>query len=72
MVDVPAVTPVIAPVAASAVATEGVLLPHVPPGVASVSVTVEPGHTCKLPPIADGSGSTVRIAVLMQPVAVIV
>ena len=43
------------------VATPGVELVHVPPPVASVSVTVDPVHTEKVPAIAAGSAVTVTL-----------
>ena len=50
------------------VATDGVPELHVPPGVASVNVIVEPWHTEDSPPIAAGKGFTVTVTLLLQPV----
>jgi hypothetical protein len=67
MVLVPAVTPVITP-AVLMVATDGVLLLHVPPVVVLLTVVVSPAHTCSVPVMAAGSGFTVTVAVRIQPV----
>jgi hypothetical protein len=60
------------PVVAPMVATPRVLLAHVPPGVASVSVIVAPTHNADGPTMAAGKGLTVIVAlpviVLVQPV----
>ena len=50
------------------VATPVLLLPHVPPPVASESVTDKPIHTVLLPDIASGSGFTVTTAVVLHVV----
>lgn len=63
MVAVPEAMPVTTPVDAPTVATEGLLLLHVPPAVASANVTVDPIHTAVLPLIADGRALTVNAAV---------
>ena len=55
----PVATPVSAPVPTPIVAIAGRLLSHVPPGVASVRILVEPTHTLKLPAIGAGNGLTV-------------
>ena len=65
MVAVPAVTPVTIPVP-PAVATEEVLLPHAPPGIASLKVVVLPVHMLVVPVIAD-KGLTVSVFVATQP-----
>jgi hypothetical protein len=67
-VVVPVVTPVTIPVNDPIVATDVVLLAHVPPIEASVSVIVAPTHTAPGPLIGTGSGLTVTITVLTQPV----
>ena len=67
MVVVPAVTPVIMP-AVLMVATDGVLLLHVPPMVVLLTVVVSPAHTCSVPVMVAGSGFTVTVAVRIQPV----
>lgn len=58
------------------VATEGVLLAHVPDGVASVSVMVAPGHNAVGPVMAAGDGLTVIVALPLirsvQPVVALV
>jgi hypothetical protein len=59
IMDVPAVTPVIAPVVEPMVATPVVPLIHVPPPVASVSVVVVARHIVVVPAIATGVGFTV-------------
>ena len=42
---------------------------HTPPAVASLSVIVDPAHTSNGPPvIAAGSGFTVIVVVVLQPV----
>jgi hypothetical protein len=41
---------------------------HVPPTDVLVSVVVIPSHTVSVPPMADGKGYTVTIAVVRQPV----
>jgi len=68
----PAVIPVTTPVPGFMVATDVVLLAHVPPGVGSVSVVVRPVHTLLVPAIAPGSGliTTVVVPVMFaeQPV----
>src|SRR5258708_7354492 len=43
------------------------LLVHVPPGVASVSVVADPTHTFVTPPIPAGTGLTVRPEAFVQP-----
>jgi hypothetical protein len=71
MVDVPAATPVTKPVEASIVATAGVALDQVPPGVASDNCVVEPTQTVKVPVIGSGAagiGFTVILDELFQVV----
>jgi hypothetical protein len=46
------------------------LMLHVPPP-ASDRVVVNPAHTARLPMIAVGSGYTVTIAVMIQPVPIV-
>jgi hypothetical protein len=53
MVDVPAEMPVVIPVAEPITATEGLLLLHVPPALASKKGVVAPTHTVPLPVIGD-------------------
>ena len=74
MVVVPAVAPVITPVAEPMVAVPVVLLLHVPPVVASVSAIVEPEHTLKPadgPRMLVGTGFTVTVVVAVQPTVVV-
>ena len=70
MVDVPAPAPVTIPVVLPIPAAAVVTLDHVPPGVESVSVVVEPWHNTKVPLIADAAGLTVTVTALLQPVEV--
>ena len=63
----PAVLPVTIPVVIPTLATAGVLVCQIPPGVASVNVIVCPTHNEKVvPPIAAGNGLTVTTRVLIQ------
>jgi hypothetical protein len=50
------------------VATEGTLLDHVPPPVASDKRLVLPRHIVKLPAIGETAGYTVTVVVVIQPV----
>jgi len=68
MVVVPGDNPLTTP-AELMVATEGLVLDHIPPSVASVSVTNIPTHTVVGPTIIAGSGLTVYIAVTVPPLA---
>lgn len=68
IVTVPVVTPDTIPVAVPIAAIAVLLLPHVPPVVASVSAAVLPVHTIAGPAIAEGKGFTVTTAVIKQPV----
>ena len=63
--DGPAVT---SPVVASMAATVGLLLVHIPPGVASLSVVVPPSQTVESPVITDGSPNTVITTDAEHPV----
>jgi hypothetical protein len=65
----PGVPPVIVPDVDPIGAIVLLLLVHVPPVTASVSVVVSPEHTCVVPAIAVGSVFTVTAAVAWQPVA---
>ena len=49
------------------VATEVLLLIHVPPAVASLNVVDDPIHTDVVPVMAAGSGLTVTTLVTKQP-----
>ena len=62
MVNVPAATPVTTPVVLI-VATEVLLLLHVPPAVASVKLVVNPIHTDAVPVMVAGKGLTVAVVV---------
>jgi hypothetical protein len=75
---VPVDTVVTTPVFASIVATAGVALLHVPPGVVLVNVVLEPKQTAVVPPIADAVCCCVTVTVVVAvdalhpPVAAIV
>jgi hypothetical protein len=60
---VPAVAPYIMPVADPIEATVTLLLLHVPPVTASLSVTVRPWQTTGVPIIVVGVGTTVTFMV---------
>jgi hypothetical protein len=45
----------------------GLLLVHVPPATASLSVVVAPAQMLVVPLIADGNGLTVTVVVAAQP-----
>lgn len=68
IVAVPVATPVRTPVPGTMVAMAVLPLAHVPPDGVHVSVTVLAGHIVVGPPIAPGSGLTVTVRVLKQPV----
>ena len=63
---VPPPTPVRMPVV-PIVATNILLLPHVPPAVASASVTVVPLHNTFAPVMAAGVANTVMTVLAVQP-----
>jgi hypothetical protein len=63
-------TPVTIPLNIPIVATPGLLLLHVPPGVL-VSVVVVPTQTVATPEIAVGAVLTVTTAVRIQPEAIV-
>ena len=63
MVAVPWAIPVTTPVVLPTVATDGVLLVHVPPIVVLVTVVVEPIHIGATPKIGAAGGTTVTISV---------
>ena len=65
----PAATPVTTPVVEFTVAKEALLLLHVPPTVASLSVLVKPIHALAVPVMDAGNGLTVIIVVAVHPVA---
>ncbi len=62
--------PVTKPVVAPTEAIVALLLPHVPPVVASLSNVVNPAQTCSVPVTGDGAVFTVTIAVALQPVPI--
>ena len=68
MLAVPALTPVTNPVLEPIVAMPVLPLLHVPPVVALARVDVVPAHIAVAPVIAAGSGFTVIIVVVIQPV----
>jgi len=59
IITVPAEKPVTTPEAGLTEATDGLLLVHVPPVVASASVVDDATHTVAVPVIAAGTGLTV-------------
>jgi hypothetical protein len=59
-------TPVTTP-AALMVATEGLLLDHTPPGVASERTKVDPVHTLLPPVMGDGTAFTEIMVTVLQP-----
>ena len=67
MVVDPALAPEATPVPEVIVATEELLLLHVPLPVISLSVVVDPGQTLVFPVIAAGSGFTVNVLVTSDP-----
>lgn len=70
IVAMPLATPLTMPVPAPTDAIEMLLLVHVPPPVASLSVIVAGKHSGALPVIPAGIEVTVTIVVAAQPVAV--
>ena len=64
----PVPAPLTTPVPVTTEATEALLLLHVPPALASVSVTDEPVQMPLTPLMADGRSLTVTMVVVMQPV----
>lgn len=69
--DVPTPLPVAIPVAATIVATEPVLLVHVPPVGVLLSIVLLPTHIIRLPVIAEGTGCTVMASVATQPLILV-
>lgn len=71
MVTLPAAMPLTIPVVAPTVATDELLLDHVPPEVALVSVVVEPMQTDEEAGLmADGRAATVTVLVTLHPATV--
>jgi hypothetical protein len=68
IVAVPFVTPVTMPEPSVTVATDVLLLLHVPPPVPSLSVVVAPAHTVVIPVIPTGGACTATATVARQPV----
>ena len=68
IVAVPADIPLTIPAPARTVATEGLLLVHMPPDVVWLNVVVDPVHADVAPVIADGVALTVSVIVRTQPV----
>jgi hypothetical protein len=66
IVAVPGIPPVMIPVVPM-LATVALLLPQLPPAVASVTVIVDPLHTTVGPAIATGDGFTATTIVALQP-----
>jgi hypothetical protein len=71
IIAVPCDTPVITPEEVPAVATAVLLLDQVPPGDVSPSVIVDATQTVVAPVMALGSGFTVKVSVLAQPVGTV-
>jgi hypothetical protein len=67
---VPPDTPVISPVVTFAIATVVLLLLHVPPNIALLSVIVVPWHTVVVP-VIGATGFTVTVVVAIQPADVV-
>jgi hypothetical protein len=71
MVTLPVATPVTVPVVAPTVATDGLLLVHVPPVTVFISIAAEPTQTVdEAGEIAAGVISTVTSLVAEQPATV--
>lgn len=68
MVAVPELTPVAMPVDEPILAIAVLLLLHVPPAVASLSVVLNPTHRLLLPVMAAGDVLTVSVEKAAQPV----
>lgn len=71
MVAVPGMIPVATPVPDMIVATVGVPLLHVPPGVALLNVVLPLWHTLSKPVMAAGVGNTVNTSVTIQLAGVV-
>ena len=65
MIVVPAATPFATPVTGLIVATEVLLLLHVPPGIGLKSEVVLPAHIFIVPDTTVGDASTVTIVVVI-------
>ena len=66
MMDVPAVTPVITPLAPIIVATPGVALVHVPPPTVELNVVVNPTQEVVVPLNVPALGLAVMVTVLVS------
>jgi hypothetical protein len=71
IVEVPTLIAVHNPEPETIVATDGLLLSQVPPGVALLSVAVADWHKLIVPVMADGNGSTVMVFDVKQPDGVV-
>jgi len=67
IVTLPETRPLTMPLDDPIVATDGLLLVHVPPVLPSVKVTDEPAQTLLKPDIAAGAGLTVTTVSAVQP-----
>jgi hypothetical protein len=67
MIALPAATPVTIPLLRLMVIAALELI-HVPPEGVLLNVVTAPSHTVSVPLIGEGTGSTVNIVVLIQPV----
>lgn len=68
MVAVPNAMPLSNPLVEPIVATAVLLLAHIPPGIAFVSVVLSPAHIRSTPEIGPGTRLTVTTAMVAQPV----
>jgi hypothetical protein len=66
-VELPTLTDVTNPVLEFTVATAGLAIDHVPPGVGSVAVVVDPLHIAAALAIGSGNGLVVTVAVTKHP-----
>jgi len=72
MTAVPAVTGVTDPVVAFTTATPGdVVLLQLPPDAVLLNTTGTPTHVDEVPVIAGGSGTTVSVLVILQPIPMV-
>ena len=67
MMEMPAVIPVTSP-DPEPIAEFVLLMLQIPPEAESINVPTEPAHTTVVPVTGDGSGFTVKVAVVIQPV----
>ena len=71
IVQEPVTIPETIPVAEPTAAMMMLLAVQVPPGTASLSVVVAPGHTFAVPVITDGEVLTVTFFVVIHPASVV-